>query len=327
MPKKLREEEIQNIIKLYKEGKTPKEIGELYQIYNNSVSRILRKNNIKPNQLRKLNNKEKEAICNYYNSGKSSEEIAKIFKVDPSTVCRNLKKQNITIRDNSSNKRKIHLNEKWLDQINEDQAYFLGLFLADGNVSKKGNGICLRLHSQDKEILEKLSYFFYDEVRVHSYTEDEGKKSTPVSRLCVYSKYLKNRLKEIGIGPNKVKNARIPKVIDQHLMSHFLRGLLDGDGCICIRKCGRATIDYTGNEYVINEIHSILEKKNIFGSIYYNYKKDSWSIQINRISDIILFLDWIYNDSSLYMKRKYDKYRKIKDKRIDRAGFFSYKNS
>lgn len=309
----LTKEKINKIIEEYNSGIPPKKIAEKYNIHSSTVNRVLRRNNISPNQKINISNQQSKYICEKYLDGINSEKIAKELKINPSTVCRILKKNNIKIRNNSSNKRKFKINENWLDVIGPAQAYFLGLFLADGNISKSKNDICLRLHSQDKLILEKLSMFFYKQNRIKSYVEDVNKKSTPVSRLCLYSKSLKEKLNEIGITPNKAKSAEIPSIIDVSLMSHFLRGLLDGDGCICIRKNKRYTVDYTGNDKVINKLYQILKAKNIYSSVYYNKPKNSWSLQINRKRDINVFLEWIYEDSNgLYIRRKYNKYEEIK---------------
>jgi len=317
MRKKLTKSEIEEIINLYKSGSSPKEIGEAFGILNNSVSRILRKHNVSTFQSRRLTQKETTFICNQYTDGYNTSEISKKLKIHPSTVCKVLKKNNIKIREGTDNKRKYFLNEEWLQEIDKEaKAYFIGLFLADGNISKSKNDISLRLHSQDKGVLERLSYYFYNENRVSSYLEDINKTATPVSKLCVYSKRIKSQLSEIGLKPNKSKTVKIPN-IRSSLLPHFIRGLLDGDGCICIRPNGRVTVDFTGNKYIINSLQEILKEKEIFSSVFYSEKKDSWSLQINRVLDVEKFLDWIYFESNIYIERKYDKYRHFKNKRND----------
>lgn len=331
MGKRLTQKQIVDIIHLYKGGMTPKEIGVKFDIYNNSVTRLLKKNDIPRNQKPIISLENKQYICNQYAKGKNSEVLAKEISIDPSTVCRILKRNNIKIRPACDNKRKYWLNETWLDSIDcEEKAYFLGLFWADGNISKSSNDILLRLHSKDYHILKSLSGYFYNTDRVTHYTEDVGKPRTPVSRLGIYSQYLKNRMIEIGLFPNKSKTVKFPskEIITDELLRHFLRGLLDGDGCICIRNNGKATVDYTGNQYIINSINEILKQRNVSSKVYNNKKRDSWSLQINNKENIIKFLDWIYIDSFICLERKYEKYRTIKSNSgNDRKRFCSKKNS
>jgi len=309
--------QIDEIIELYLSGKSPKEIGNLFGIYNSSVSRIIRRNNIPCNQQNRITDEQLFYICENYVLGNSSEKIAKELNINPSTVCRILKRNNIKIRDNSENKRKYWLNKHWLDDIDsQEKAYFLGIFWADGSVSKSKNDISLRLHTKDRDVLTKISHFFYGKDRVSDYIEDTNKVSTPVSRISLYSEYLKNRMKCLGIKPNKSKQIKFPtkKAIKSSLLSHFIRGLLDGDGCICIRRNGRATVDFTGNTYVINALNYKLLKLDFNNRVYYSEIKDSWSLQINSDSNIINFLDWIYKDSTIHLERKYAKYREIKNR-------------
>jgi hypothetical protein len=311
----LRESEIEEIISLYQSGEKPKVIGEKFGIYNNSVTRILRKRGIERNQVIKISQSQNDYICSEYIKGKNSEVLAKELQINASTVCRVLKRNGAQIRPDFINKRRLSLNESWLDIIDtEEKAYFLGFFWADGNISKRGNGISLRIHSKDRHILTTLSCYFYNKDHTSHYVEDTNKKSTPISRLCIYSQHIKSRLLEIGLFPNKCKTVKFPfkEIIGYDLLPHFLRGLLDGDGCICIRKSGRVTVDYTGNTFVIHSIQDILNVKNIKSKIFYSQKKDSWSIQINNRKEAAKFLDWIYLDSTIYLERKYNKYLELK---------------
>lgn len=312
---RLEDEDIQEIISLYTDGYSPKYLGELFSIYGSSVLRILKRNNIDRNQAPiRVTNNQKEHICNSYISGVSSETLAKELNINPTTVCRILKKNNIFIRPGCENKRKYKINDGWLDVIDsQEKAYFLGLFWADGNISKSKNDIIIRLKTNDRDILVKLSKIFYNTDRVIDYVKKTNKSKTPVSKLAIYSKKLKARMLDIGLFPNKSKTIKFPsdKIISDVLINHFLRGLLDGDGCICIRKNGRITIDYTGNKDIINNIKSILGCRGIFSSVYYNKKKDSYSVQINRRDDILNFLNWIYKDSIIHLNRKYYLYKEV----------------
>lgn len=96
--KKMSEEQIKNIITMYQNGSPPKEIGEKYQIYSESVNRILKRNGINKNQCVKTSVDRVNLIVSRYSSGESSESIAADLGIDGTTVCRILKRNGIAIR-------------------------------------------------------------------------------------------------------------------------------------------------------------------------------------------------------------------------------------
>lgn len=103
--KQLTDLEIKEIISLYQSGSTPKDIGEKYGIYSESVTRILRNNEVERNQCVKNGPEREKLIISRYNAGQSSEEIAKDLQVHGTTVCRILKRNGIQIREASVNKK------------------------------------------------------------------------------------------------------------------------------------------------------------------------------------------------------------------------------
>jgi DNA invertase Pin-like site-specific DNA recombinase len=96
--KKLSQNQIKDIIEMYQNGISPKEIGEKHQIYSESVNRILKKNDIAKNQCVKNGPERVSIIIERYKSGESSESIAKDLGIDGTTVCRILKRNGVEIR-------------------------------------------------------------------------------------------------------------------------------------------------------------------------------------------------------------------------------------
>ena len=96
--KKLSEDQIKDIIEMYQNGSSPKEIGEKHQIYSESVNRILKKKGIDKNQCVKNGPERVSIIIERYASGESSESIAKDLGIYGTTVCRILKRNGIEIR-------------------------------------------------------------------------------------------------------------------------------------------------------------------------------------------------------------------------------------
>lgn len=308
---KLTDKQRKEIIKLYKDGIGPEEIGKLYNIYDTSVNRIVRKAGITPH-LRRLTDEENVLIIEKYKSGISSEIIANEFNINGSTVCRLLKRSGVEIRDGKDNKRKYTIDEKWLDNIDsENKSYFLGLMFSDGNVNSKSAAITIALNDVDRDILEKLSVILYGFIKLEKY-----KTST---NLGLYSKILKERLIKIGCVPNKTFVVKYPDIISKELHKHFIRGLIDGDGCVYIQKDKkRYLIDYTGTiELIDGMIEVIKNELGITDFVKYKRHKDKkdniWSFRITKPDDVVKFLNWIYEGATLYLNRKYQYYLEILD--------------
>lgn len=102
--KKLTDNEIKEILVLYSNGVKPKEIADKFGILNNSVNRILRKNNVEIKHKIDLTEDDKKDIIEKYLSGISSEEIAKKYDIHGTTVCRVVKNAGYEIRGRKGSK-------------------------------------------------------------------------------------------------------------------------------------------------------------------------------------------------------------------------------
>lgn len=322
--KKLSKEQIQEIISLYQDGISPKEIGEKLGIYNNSVTRILRKNNVERNQAApKVTQDQTKQILEKYQQGISSEAIAKELNIYGTTVLRILKKNNIQIKSNSESKRKFELDETILDNIDsEEKAYFLGLLWADGNIAKKNNDITIRLLSKDKEILQQLSHLFYKQDLI---IIAKNKKMQEIATLRICSKKLKQRLIELGCHPNKTFINKYPENLDPSLDRHFIRGAIDGDGSVL--NYDSPVISITGTDELLFKIAEIIEKNLNIKPTYLkreDYRLRNVNISYSEYKGFKKFKtlgSWLYNGASIKMDRKYQNYLLAKDNQQDK--FFS----
>lgn len=104
MSKKLAPDQVNQIIFQYTAGKSPKEIGEMFGIRNNSVTRILRRHEVVRDQLTRINSDETQEIIQFYQKGVSSEVIALRFGRDASSICRLLKKNGVALRSPTQKK-------------------------------------------------------------------------------------------------------------------------------------------------------------------------------------------------------------------------------
>lgn len=117
MKKRLTSEQKEELIRLYQNGMPPKDIGEKFNIRNNSVTRILRQKGIERNQsAKRVTESQTRIIIAQYTSGVSSEVIAAKMELNGSTICRVLKRNGIEIRPASKNK---NMDNPWVENIQE----------------------------------------------------------------------------------------------------------------------------------------------------------------------------------------------------------------
>lgn len=106
-------------------------------------------------------------------------------------------------------------------------AYAMGLMVTDGSVSKNGRHVVFV--SKDREQLENFINALNIQVPI-SYTTSSytGKK---VSRVQFGDRLFCDFLIGIGIMPNKTKTINVVNIPQKYFVD-FLRGHLDGDGCV-----------------------------------------------------------------------------------------------
>lgn len=141
--------------------------------------------------------------------------------------------------------RQKNYDENYFEIIDTPQkAYFLGLMYADGYVSHSkrllGNNkiyICYKmsisLQEQDKSILE----LFKRELKRPNELIKIINKDISINRAIQYcftvsGQKIHDDLVKHGCVENKSLILQFPKTVPEKLMSHFIRGYFDGDGCI-----------------------------------------------------------------------------------------------
>ena len=97
-------------------------------------------------------------------------------------------------------------------------------------------------------------------------------------------------------------------------MPHFIRGYVDGDGHIDIGKSKYVQIAGT-SQFCKCLKDYIMEKLGIETYIYNTYNKESniKVLVVRRKADVLKFLDWMYNDAELYIRRKHEAYLELKE--------------
>lgn len=170
--------------------------------------------------------------------------------------------------------------------LNEDAVsfYLLGVYITDGTIYKNGTSYSNQINSVDREWLEDI--------------RDIISPNSPITmirnnyyRIRLNDKIISNWLISKGCVPNKTLTVAFPEVPEKYLPD-FIRGCLDGDGCISIysRTNGRSSKQYTtiksnivsGSKIFIRTMHEKLS------SVGFNCKyreKDFTKMQITNLKD------------------------------------------
>jgi intein/homing endonuclease len=214
------------------------------------------------------------------------------------------------------------IDEKYFEDIdNEDKSYFLGIIFADGYLNEKRNYMSLSLQYNDIDILEKLKNSI-DTDKPLQLIERKEQNTKNQYRLLITRKKIVNDLKKLGVNQNKSLTANPSNLdkINHDLLRHFLRGYYDGDGSITFYKT-RNTFNSTIN------ICCTIQFFNFFSDFIYNSlkikcllskrhkdEKNMFDLRICGNRKVKKFLDFLYKDSSIYLKRKWEKYDEFNKK-------------
>lgn len=247
----------------------------------------------------------------FQTTGISLTEMGKREKVDRRTLAKHFKELGIEIV-NKQNCSKF--NEHIFDQIDsEEKAYWLGFIFADGYISssplregvKNVYQFEISLGIKDIEHLNKFKKFI--EFKKDIITDKSR------CRFIVANKHLWTTLNELGCTPNKSLSLKFPN-IPQNLVKHFIRGYFDGDGCISRHvhnTCVTPHIELLGTK-------QMLEHVLLYSGISAKYKHDirhseeTWSLEWTK--DLgIEFINYLYNNCSIYLNRKYELYQFFKN--------------
>lgn len=183
------------------------------------------------------------------------------------------------------------------DFTKEEDSYFFGLLLTDGNIASKRNTISLGLQACDKHILDSYKTYIGHPTEVSLY--NKGKSY----RYCFNSKELKEVLMSQNLLPQKSKKEKLPN-FDWKNNRHFWRGVVDGDGSLFYTK-GSLKVSLCGSKEVLEGFNTFCQincftkprkldrtKTEDFFTMCY------WGEEAMRIAKLL------YDNCTLYLERK-----------------------
>ncbi len=231
--------------------------------------------------------------------------------------------------------RTYNINENFFDVIdNEEKAYVLWFIYADGNNKTQGTGLMFTISKKDISILEKIKSVLCSNAKITIMKSSGYSTNTDIAHIDFNSIKIYQDLIKLGAPPNKTYKIVFPTFIDQELIRHFIRGYFDGDGCIwngkrkvmnvkdSNRKGGRRNrivhnvkFTITSNVNFLNGLQQHLIDNICLSKTKFHYRKKNnpliATMEYSGRRNIKKFYDYIYKDSTIYLDRKFNKFKEI----------------
>ena len=219
------------------------------------------------------------------------------------------------------------LDQDFFKQIDTEQkAYILGLLWADGHndPKKTGGTVSITICEPDDKLLYIIKDIFYGDVNRPIYTYDR-KKLNPrwknVSVLSICSKIISHDLLKLGMKSNKTYDISIPNCIPDKLLSHFVRGMFDGDGHFTTTTDGDCTFGITCNIILLHQIQEIFSTKLKLKKTKLNITNNPkiGRLRYGGIKNAYKIYNYLYNGCNICMERKLSKFVKYFADNISRV--------
>jgi intein/homing endonuclease len=270
-----------------------------------------------------VNNDIEKRFVSEYIDGNSSQTIANKYGFKTRKTVLDVLEKNMIKR--RPPKKQTYYREDFFEKMDSpEKAYILGLIMTDGYIIKDYSGFGIQLTKSDGYLLKKIALIIGARQGVSQIVCNAKRKSTPntkdMVRLSVHNRRLAEDLKKLGVTRNKSKTLRYAGSVPKKYLSHFFRGLIDGDGTIGVAKnnniwcqLSSASSAFIGD--LLGLALSFTLRLNTSITKYRSGKEKiikECKMYTARVSggnqETIRFLRWLYDDKrDLYLRRKYAK--------------------
>lgn len=174
-------------------------------------------------------------------------------------------------------------------------AYVIGFVFTDGNVC----GNALTIAQDERYILELIKSVMGANYKITR--RPNGKND--IYTLVIHRKEIVEDLRNLGVVEGKSRIIKFPNVPDEYL-SHFVRGVIDGDGWIQDR--GYVMNVTNASESFSCSLHKVFNSRGYNGRIDKPTKHaNAYRVWVSGKNDVIKLADWVYRDADdLFLKRK-----------------------
>lgn len=240
------------------------------------------------------------------NKGYSANKASKELGIDNGTMRKRLKEKygQIFLPDG-----KKQIDSMFFNKIDtEEKAYWLGFLTANGYAND--NSIELALAEKDKKHVENFKIAIKSQHTISKKTFKINNITINVYRINIKDKQMANDLRSYGLINNKSYDAFIPSEnqIPNNLFRHYIRGIFDGDGSIYNGDNGINISFITQSEQMQKDFFNAIKKHlNIEMSV--RARNAIFELRLFSKKNVYEFLSWIYDDNTICLERKYNKFK------------------
>lgn len=196
-------------------------------------------------------------------------------------------------------------NDAYFDTLGSEQAWLLGFIAADGCIM--GKQLCIgQSGPHGRQILQHVQGLLGHKGKLSSTEHNPGQTSY---MMTVTSTRLVARLKELGITQRKSLTFELPSVVLGKLFCPFMRGYIDGDGCVTLVKTNSTTTllwSYCGTFQFVQQSAACLPVTGHVRVIYDNIGE----FRVHGKAAVQLGY-WLWQDTSLPRYVKQDAWEKF----------------
>jgi hypothetical protein len=220
---------------------------------------------------------------------------------------------------------KYHYNTDVLREDSEFKWYFMGFVAADGNLNRKESRLEITINEKDRILLEVFRDRIVPDKPIY-----ERPKTNAVRFSITNKEIVDYIIDEIGIPERKSLTLSFPNTYDPQeydhfpinarvdgnilpgYVHHFMRGYFDGDGTWGVKKAKR-NVDGNMRHYYGLRMR-VLGTDRFLRTYSIRFDDSSrtpynrggfYSLEMN-FSKAEEFADFIYNDATIFLQRKYD---------------------
>ncbi|PIS14898.1 hypothetical protein COT64_00245 [Candidatus Shapirobacteria bacterium CG09_land_8_20_14_0_10_39_12] len=253
-----------------------------------------------------------EKLVELAQTGKfSAPKLAKAFKCNRKTILQVLGDNNVKLKNLGQFQKRIFCDDNFFNNLTLISSYWLGFIAADGCLSLKNRSITIGLALRDKSHLQKFKR------AVHTNSNIFYAFPTNSVRISIYSGKIFDQLINFGVTPNK--SLTISKVdVPQNLLSHFIKGVFDGDGSITGKRVTHLQFMIAGNKPFLKNLQENLIKNCDINEVQlYKLSGENKAFKLQYTGfQLFRIMEYLYKDSlpETRLKRKYEKYLKLKSR-------------
>ena len=212
------------------------------------------------------------------------------------------------------NSKKYNVDENYFEVINTpNKAYWLGFLYADGCIlireknNKKSYILEVSLNEDDTTHLEKFKMCLKSNSPIKHKTIKEKYKAC---RLTICNKKICEDLIKLGCTPRKSLTLTFPseEQVPKELIPHFIRGYLDGDGCI-FNNGKEKRIGFVGTKNILENIQNIMYDEFGLTKTKIQSKGQAFQCMWSGTGNLKTWFDYLYDyEDIIFLQRKFEKF-------------------